>query len=467
MLGQPPSYPATSPYAPYPYLPVPPPPPRVRHSPLGWAVVAFSALCILVSAWVGLSTALISSQRAASFHAAGEVEAPPDADAPASDWNRWARRAVDVALSTQARALVDGDEEGFLAAVDPGRSRLLDEFERRYEVLSTMGVGQWDQVLRGRPKVTGQLTWHADVELSYCFGDPSCRPSSVVFGTDWEFVEGRLVLTKLTNSSANESGPRPWETGDVVVATGARAIVVASSNLRYRLDRTLDEAEQAARVADSLAGPQGPPSRYVLYLAYAAPINGSQDLVDCADVPATDWTTWFGDKPCWSGGMYLDETDNEVIVNGAQDLIQDTVTHEFTHASTLGGQDHNHADNVWWLVEGIAEYGMMIGRPISDYDMDHLRPYIRDTWNGCPDDPVAVVCPPPYTVDDPVLVNGPYGVAFLTVRHLADAYGQDAMLSFFDAVVLDRRPFDAASRAAFGKAWADVLTECQTFVRYA
>jgi hypothetical protein len=165
--------------------------------------------------------------------------------------------------------------------------------------------------------------------------------------------------------------------------------------------------------------------------------------------------------------MYLYETDYEVFVYGGQDLIQDTVTHEFTHASTLGGQDHNSADNVWWLVEGIAEYGMMLGRSIDDYDMGHLRPYIRNTWNGCPEAPTAIVCPPPYTVEDPLLVNGPYGVAFLTVRHLADAYGQEAMMSFFDAVVLDRRPFDAASRAAFGEPWADVLSECETFVQYA
>ncbi len=471
MSGQPPippasPYPVLSPGAPYGYPPPPQPAPRSRHSAGGWAAVGFSVLCIALSAWVGVSTALMPTPAQPTFHAADELDAPPDPEASAEEWNRWARRAVDVMVGQQGLALVAGDEEAFLAAVDPARARLRDELERRFDVLSQMGVGQWSEGIRGRPEVTGELAWHADVELSYCLGEQNCRPSRLVFGTDWQFVDGRLVLTDVAQTSASQGGPRPWETGDVVVASGRRAVVVASAKLRHRLDETLDQAEQAAAVADSLAGPAGPPSRYVLYLADAPAIVTAKDLVECSGLPATDWTTWFGEKPCWSGGMYVDDTDNEVIVNAGQELIQDTVTHEFTHAATLGGDDHSSADMVWWLVEGIAEYATMVGRPIDDYVGDGLRAYIRDTWEGCAQ-AHAPVCPPPYTVDDPALVNGPYGVAFLAVRHLADSYGLDSVRRFFAAVVLDSDPLEASSQDAFDTPWSEILTECETFIRYA
>jgi hypothetical protein len=344
---------------------------------------------------------------------------------------------------------------------------LRDDLGRRFDVLREMGVGQWSQAIRGRPEVTGEFAWHADIEATYCFGESDCRPSTVVFGTEWRLVEGQLMLTELAATTSRDGGPRPWESGDIVVATGARTIVVASRRLGHRLNETLEQAERGAAVADTFAGPDGPPSRYVIYLAHAPLFSSAEELAACADLPPTDWSTWFGTKPCWAGGMFVDGTDNEVIVNGAQRELQDTLTHELTHAATLGSYDVHRGADTWWLVEGIAEYAAMVGRPVGDYDIiEETRGYVRRSWDGCGDDPDAVVCAPLIDSDD-AEARARYGVAFLAVRRLGDTYGQPALLDFFDEVVLDGRSLDAAARSVFGQGWDDVKADCEEFIRSA
>jgi hypothetical protein len=380
------------------------------------------------------------------WHLAGDIAAPPPADASATTWSAWARQAVDTTVSEQAQALTGGDQAGYLAAIDPVDQRLHDSLLHRFQELRQMGIGQWHQEIRGNPQVTGELAWHADVRVTYCFGDANCRPNTVVIGTDWRLRNDQLLLTDEANTSANQFGPRPWETGDLAIATGKRTVVAVSARLSSRLQETAAAAEQAAAVADTLAKWDGPPSRYVVFLA-----------------SPTDWDEWYGSgKPEWAGGIYIDQTDNEVIVNSRvrSSDIKDLLTHELTHVATLAGPRKGPDDRTtWWLVEGIAEYAMMLGRPVSQYDgFTQVRSFIK-TEGG---DPVVAIPAADATVDQ---AAGAYGVAFLAVRRMADRYGQDAMLNFWGKIVHDGQTFDDAARAAYGQSWDAVRADCQTYIR--
>ncbi|HEY7222716.1 MAG TPA: hypothetical protein VH561_03760 [Micromonosporaceae bacterium] len=427
-------------------LPWPAARPAVRHSAGGWALVAVSAVVVVASLCAGLVTAVVprAADPSASFHAAGQLDTPPAADAPASDWNTWARRAVDEEVGWQAAALVKGDEKAYLAPVDPDDSSLRTELRHRFEVLREMGVGQWTQEVRGRPDVTGELSWHADIRVNYCFGDSTCRLNSLVIGTDWRMDGEQLLLTDVDESAEDQAGPRPWETGELAVATGKRTVVASSPYLKYRLADTLKAAEKAAAVADTLAHWYGPPSRYVIFLA-----GGS------------DWSSWYGfSKPEWSAGVYINRTDNEVVINSTVHDPTETLVHELTHVATFAGKDAGRSEATWWLEEGIAEYATMIGKPVSKYDaMAPTRTFVRKSWDGDP----AVDRPSDDASLDEAAAR--YGVAFLAVRRMADLYGQNAMLDFFGAVVHEGTSLDDAAQAVFGKSWKTVSADCASFIR--
>ncbi len=429
---------------PYPFPPpyvVPPPPPK-RSSRGAWLAVAVSVLVATVSGVVAFWPR--PSGEPPIWHVVGEQEAPPPQDAAPSVWNAWARRAVDTTMASQGSALLAGDEEGWLSVADPDDAQLRSDLRRRYAVLHQMGVGKWTQEVRGRAEVTGELSWHAQVRVTYCFGDPDCRPNIMIFGTDWRLDEDRLVLTGVENSTERQLGPRPWEATDLAVATGDRTIVATSPRLDGRLAETLEAAEAAAAVADTLARWNGPPSRYVIFLADSG-----------------DWSEWYGfEKPEWAGGLYLDETDNEVLVNSGVRGMTEMLTHEFTHVATLAGDRKGRNDiSTWWLVEGIAEYAMMLDRPVSEYDgISLVRSFVRR--EGA--DPVVSVPTVEASLED---AAARYGIAFLGVRRMADVYGQDAMLDFFGRIVHDGDTLEEAAPAAYGRDWDEIRDDCATYIR--
>jgi hypothetical protein len=420
----------------------------VRHSPLGWTVLVVSVLVILVSGVVGAARLLrVPVGPEATWHAAEEALAPPPPDAPASDWSAWAQRSASNAMMTQASALLLGDADGFVSIVDPLDDRLREDLRRRFDVLRQMGVGQWSQDLRTTLDVTGEYSWQADVQVAYCFGDQTCRPNSLQIRTEWRLDGDRLVLTDMAPSDAEHAGPRPWEAGELVVATGGRTVVATSTRLDRRLDDTLAAAEKAAEVADSLARWGGAPSRYVVFLASAG-----------------DWSTWYGfNQPEWAAGVYVNQTDNEVVINASVVPTTDTadlLTHELTHVATLAGDRNGLGPAVWWLVEGIADYAMMMGRPLSDYrGRSDVRAFVDRSWDGDP----AVDAPGPEMTNEQASAR--YGIAFLAVWRMAEIYGEAAMLDFFGKVVHDDLTLNAAASAAYGESWETVREDTEQFIR--
>ena len=447
-----PGYPPPYGYPPppgWPPVPLrPPAQPPVRHSPLGWTVVVASVLVIAVSAAIGAVRLLrVPPAPEATWHAADEIAAPPPADASPAEWNAWVRQAIAVAMREQASALLAGDEEGYLAAVDPDDARLRADLRRRFAVLSQMGVGRWSQEIRATPNVTGRYSWHATIRISYCFGDPTCRPNNLLIGTDWRLRGDDLVLTGLTLSGADQVGPRPWEAAELVVATGQRTVVATSPRLEGRLESTLAAAEEAAAVADSLALWDGPPSRYMVFLA-----------------DASDWSTWYGlEQPEWAAGAYVNQTDNEVVINAAVVSTADTrelLIHELAHVATLAGERDGLRGRVWWLVEGTADYAMMLDRPLYEYaGIPAVRSFVRQSWDGDP----AIDHPSAQATSEEAAAR--YGIAFLTVWRMAQVYGHEAMLDFFGRVVHDGASLEDAALAAFGESWAVIRDDCEQFIR--
>jgi hypothetical protein len=103
----------------------------------------------------------------------------------------------------------------------------------------------------------------------------------------------------------------------------------------------------------------------------------------------------------------------------------------------------------------------MTGRPLATYrNLAAAKRYVTDgRWDGS----VLLGEPDPTASIDEA--SGRYGVAFLTVRHLVERYGEERMLAFFEAVGRRDVPVEQASADVFGVSWREVAIECAAAVR--
>jgi hypothetical protein len=351
--------------------------------------------------------------------------------------------SIDTALAGQALALRSNDAAPFLAPVD---APLQAAMRRRFEALRAIRATDYTARLTAAP-VAEAGRWRVTVEVKFCAGAAGCGQAPVQVPTSWVVDGAAARLVEWGQST--RYGPRPWEVSELRAAVGNRVVVAASPRYASRLQPTLAAAERAAAKADQYARWRPQPSRYVVYLA-----------------GADEWSTWYGvQQPSWAAGyaMPISAEHTEIVLNASRidgNEVFNTLTHEFTHVTTLAGVQRNYTDS-WLLVEGIAEYVTHAERPASSYPwLDGTRTYVTSgRWPGT----AALAAPAESaTVND---ATGRYGVAYFAVRRIADRFGTDKLLAFFAAVARDGRPPGQASTEIFGVAWADVAADCDRHVR--
>ncbi|MEH1167162.1 hypothetical protein V6V47_17440 [Micromonospora sp. CPCC 205539] len=371
------------------------------------------------------------------------------ADDPATEVARGLSDRMTAQLQRQSTALVGGDRAGYLAVAEaPAHADL----RRRFAALRALKVTVWRAEPSGLPvPVEGKPgEWRLLVRFQYCFVAPTCQPSPVLIGTRWRENGDQPLLVALEESKSVETGTRPWEVSDLAVAIGARTIVATTPALRGKLPSLLAQAEAAAKVADGYVVTGSPPDRYRIF--YAGP---------------AEWKRWYGGgRPQWTGGyaVTVGGGHHEVVLNadglpssGTDDLLR----HELTHAASLPERGYP-GKATWWLVEGLAEFAGAGGQPIDRYEgLAEVRKLVQSSWDGR----LEGITP----ADDAPAerVGGSYGVGYLAVRHLVDRYGPERLLTFFKAVLHERKTLDVAAEQAFGERWSVLHDECVASVRAA
>jgi hypothetical protein len=369
--------------------------------------------------------------------------APADSAQDAVAAAAAARAAIDAALGAQAAALARGDAAGFVAVAE---APLREGMKQRYDALRALRAVGYTALTVGEVTVDGP-TWRATVEIGFCAGAPGCAAAPVRVPTLWVVGAGGALLVESGRSSPY--GPRPWEVSDLRVAVGERVVVAAPPRYAGRLAATLGAAERAAASADRYARWRPKPSRYVVYLA-----------------GPPEWSTWYGVKqPAWAAGfaMPINPEHTEIVLNATRiDAAEtlNTLTHEFTHVTSLAGVQRNYTDS-WLLVEGLAEYVTHAQRPVSAYPwLAGTRRYVRSgQWPG-----TANLAAPPEsaTVGD---ATGRYGVAYIAVRRLVERFGEARVIDFFAAVARDGRPPTAAAPETLGVPWIAAAADCDLLIR--
>ncbi|MGK5440407.1 hypothetical protein ACSNN7_01035 [Micromonospora sp. URMC 105] len=394
-------------------------------------------------------------------------EPPPPGGYPSPSKTRVDEFAViEQRLIDQGKALVAGDEAGWLAAVDPDDEKLVQHYRDLFRTLRALHVTRWDLTFWIPPIFSGAQANNVNVDVWYCLATTPCpEVKKSDRGVQGPVPQVRMVLnfgirgpyaqyliTDLRRPEADSlaARPTPWESGQLRVTDGTRVTVAAPPGQEDRLSEAVAAGDRAAAVTDRYARLLGkqPPARYLVYLA------GDKE-----------WATWNGGGPGRHYAGYAHESGRlqyEVVVRTSSETdLTDLLRHEFGHVATLTGADRAGAsvvDVYKWLTEGIAEYIESQGasptaRPTMTAARDWLRGQRRMTKLGLwPLTPQA----------NQKEITAFYGISHLAVDCMARRYGEDNMFAFFSGVMHRRQsPYDV-SPTAYREDWDTVQRTCIT-----
>jgi hypothetical protein len=431
-------------------------PPRRRRWPV-WVtlgLVAVLLLCVAPAAFVVSKLPLAPGERGSATQP-GDARgvSSPGPNAPLRDRLPWVRQQISTALEAQTKALLSGDQRGFVAPADPKARKLAGELVQRFGSLRALKVAQYNQrIVSGPTRTTGsggRNEWKVRIQLLHCFVVANCVPDPVLIDSQWVETASGVRMATLGASRGDDNGPRPWEVSSLKAVVGARTVVATTSGYASRLPSMLKEAEKAAANADLFVLGDKKPDRYRIFLA-----------------GPSEWKKWYGgDLPKWSVGFATNVSDDrmEVVLNVNEiesDFLDEVLRHELGHVATLAAHSYQHEGN-FWLIEGIAEYIQENGRPVDQYDGRFVvRRYLREGgWDG------KVDVPPPTASTPDWQVGARYGISYYSVRRMSERFGRKKMIQFFSEVIHQGSSLTAAAQAAYGVSWANVNADCARYVR--
>lgn len=367
---------------------------------------------------------------------------------------------VHATLATQVRALVDGDEAGWLASVD---GRLRSRYQTMFRNLRALEITAADAGIAGKLTAKGD-TMTGQVGLSYCFGDIECPayrqdpetgPPKIINTITWTSRNGSWMITKaVAAGGANRLQPAPWENTKLTVAVGKRVVVAAPASQSASVERVLRLAENAAVYADRYAVKlNNPQNRYRIYLA---------------DNKA--YQTWYSGSAPWSVGyrISLNGIDSDIVVKANRVLQEDdqyvtvVLQHEMGHAVTLDDSTSNgYARDSQWLVEGVAEYIGAQPRKVQNTSSRTELRYVQSRGLA-----VKTIAAPAVSDDSGDLaVTRLYATGHFAVGCMAEKYGETKTLDFVALVLREGMERDAAAQVAFRQPFKAIDKACMKWIK--
>jgi hypothetical protein len=425
--------------------PMPAGPPR-RRSSLGLRLVALGVLNVVL-ATVALA-AVVHRNRSDDHPVAA---AAPSAAPVVTPWSR-----VTDALRLSADALVSGDEQGWMAAVDPAATELRTRYQGIYQSLRTLGVTSFEY----QPGIytsdsADPSIFTFAVSAYYCYGTDTCHGDPDVPGISQKLtmkpIAGKYVITKSAVAASSDiDGPTPWQDGGLKFITGKRVVMGADSTEAKLLPSALPLAEMAAVVADKFAAIMGTTQlKYRIYLA------GKKQ-----------WKTWYGGATAtWtSRSVSLGQYGFDVIINVDQisdvEDLQFALQRELGWAISLTGSSSYSGSDEAWLTEGVSEYiGFYPKTAASEWYMS----YVRKSVNSHPLTKFNPTRPADSASD--ASWNTFFGLAHLAIDCMAHQYGQQKTFTFVKQAVINGENYDDASQDAFHLRFSAVDKTCVGWIK--
>nr|WP_296072159.1 hypothetical protein [uncultured Actinoplanes sp.] len=378
----------------------------------------------------------------------GKISSGTDAAAAARALTPF--EAVQQVVDNQAAALLRGDQNGWLAAVDPSQPALRKRYQNLFKTLRTLKVTKFTYDLDFAEPAKDKLSTTAAIEYCFFRSAQAC--------TDAPWFGQRLTFSKSANgwvishlTGDKDSLQTPWENGDLVFAQGKRVVVGGPASLRGRLSQVVAAADKAASVDDKIAKRmRNTQEKYRIFIA---------------DDKA--WKTWYGGRfPGYSVAytIPLGNAGSDVVLHMSdlrnRQQIQITVQHEMAHVVTLSNMGHDEDDDDLWLMEGVAEYAGWL--PLHA-GRDLTMPILHEALQK-PNAPKTIASKPIGSDAEGDDVDIFYGFGHYAVDCMVTKFGEAKAMEFIRLKLRESKSLDEASRTAYGKPFAIVDKSCVTWV---
>ncbi|WP_405618951.1 hypothetical protein [Streptomyces sp. NBC_01508] len=271
---------------------------------------------------------------------ASGCSAPPAADA--------ATGAIQRTLDRRADALLDRDETGYLAAVDPEAGDLLAAERRTYRNLADVPVRSWEYGLRDVERTGTRAT--ARAELRYRLAGYDSAPVTSSRTLELTERDGRWYVTA---DRPGEGGVRQlWQQGPVEVVHGRRSLILGVGQDSTRLREIAAAADRAVPAVDGAW-----PGEWAGRVVVLVPAS----VTSMAGLLGASAASYRGIAAVTTGetGPKSSSPADRVIVNpDAYGLLGDfgrriVLTHETTHVATRAATSEA---TPMWLSEGFSDW---------------------------------------------------------------------------------------------------------------
>jgi hypothetical protein len=271
--------------------------------------------------------------------------------------------AVDRVLKQRAQAVLTGNEQEFLAAVDPADTKLVTRQRTLFANLRQFGFASlaYQQLAQQYDdKITqkyGPSTYLVAIAMTYQIRGIDLVPVRAMLGyTFTQRADGSWML--VSDSDLDKRLPRgsheePWDTGPVLVARAPRVLVVVEQGQKALADKLVRMSKGAVQ-AVSKDWPGGWNGSGVVIALDDKVVRGADYSQPKNAEDALAMATWvYRTLPGEVTGEG-ERADSYVVVNpNNRDKVDTrTLAHEFTHVATAPYGPYAPR----WLVEGAATY---------------------------------------------------------------------------------------------------------------
>lgn len=391
---------------------------------------------------------------------------------------------LEALTAARSRALADGDEAAFLAALDPATPGLVDEQRRLFRNLRPIPFDE--AVYRVDATHPADMADALIVDVSFDHRITNADTATVGEGYRWTVVRpgpgAAPRITSVTGTPYEGAGyryardyPAPWDRSELTVARRPHVVVLAEQGLADRAEPLADAAEAAA-VADLAAysGPSGTSpgfvlvpvadrhSFYELYGGRADQHGDESGLTYALRASATAGASSAVGPPQFGGARIVVDVNSGYFSDA--ETAGALLRHEMAHAlitplrTELAGQNQPV-----WVVEGFADWLALRGhRDHLDSELTEARTYVRSGRFGG-----ALPTDADLYQADPVGNAASYELAHLAVLRIEQIGGTAAVYRFVAAVYADPSPasVDKALKKATGLERADFETDWAQYVR--
>jgi hypothetical protein len=401
----------------------------------------------------------------------GAVSPAPQADTTRTD-------AVTDLLDRRAKALVEHDEQAFLATLDPRADDAFVSTQRRlFQNVTGVPFDQWRY--RVRPDETFDVTrlpdqftsapsdelWAPAVDLRYALrgGDvvPTERPMGYLFarhGDEW-YLRSDTAL----DGQGRRTWRGPWDFAPCVVTTTEHGIVLSHPGNQPMVDRLVRELDPSVAAVSELW-----PTRWSQRVVVMLPDSpGEMRALVGPDFPVESVVAVAVADQVNNASRAVAGQRVVLSPNGVRGLsiasLRVVLRHEITHvaarADTVDGSPT-------WLLEGFADYvgyrdsGVTLAEGAPD-----LAKQVRDDG------------PPSALPEDRAFRGGgddldlAYQQSWSLARYVADTYGEDRLIEMYRelaaAGAVSATETDKMLRTVLGVDRADLVRGWQSYLRKA